>query len=439
MLSPCGVVKMADRKIKQTLGLAALIIGVVAFTGVLGYALWPRGQYQGPSVLDTPVSESVLRTRTEAATAENIWVNTGEAKLELLRQEIEELRGLRKGDAQTLERVVQRSTQAVEDLKADYDEALRQQLEKIASLEAALAAETRKPSGAGASDVFAPQTDAPKLHAQIEQLPNGDFITPTAVNRGQSAAGSRGQVSEGRENASPRAPSEQGFGVEFTLAKASLDSEEGELAHISGYVPAGSYMPAVVMSGVDAGAGVRSQSDPLPVLFKVTGALRTAAVPGGQPASADLRGCRVQGSATGDLSSERVIVRLVSLSCIFENGRVLERELTGYMSGAGKNGVRGKVTSREGGLVTNAMIAGTLGGLGQSVGSAGTSATLQDSASMEQLLRGAGTSAVGNGFGTAAQSLAEYYIERAEQYQPVISLYAGTKVELVLTKGVRIR
>ena len=57
---------------------------------------------------------------------------------------------------------------------------------------------------------------------------------------------------------------------------------------------------------------------------------------------------------------------------------------------------------------------------------------------MEQLLRGAGTSAVGNGFGAAAQSLAEYYIERAEQYQPVISLYAGTQVELVLTKGVQI-
>ena len=130
MLSLCEVAKMADRKIKQALGLAALIIGVVAFTGVLGYALWPRNYYQGPSMLNAPVSESVLRTRTEAATAENIWVNTGEAKLELLRQEIEELRGLRKGDAETLERAVQRSTQAVEGLKADYDEALRQQLEK---------------------------------------------------------------------------------------------------------------------------------------------------------------------------------------------------------------------------------------------------------------------------------------------------------------------
>ena len=438
MLSLCGAAKMAERKIKQTIGLAVLMTGVAAFTGILGYALWPRGQYQGPSMLNTPVSESVLRTRTGAATAENIWVNTGEAKLELLRQEIDELRGLRKGDAKNLERAVQRSTEAVEDLKADYDEALRQQLEKIASLEAALVAEKGKPSGAGASDAFAPQTGTPKLHAQIEQPSSGDFMTPTAVDREQNAAGSNGRVSEGRENTPPLAPSKQGFGVDFTLTKTSLEREEGELPHLSGYVPAGSYMPAVVMSGVDAGAGVRSQSDPLPVLFKVTGALRTAALPGGQSASADLRGCRVQGSATGDLSSERVIVRLVSLSCIFKDGHVLERELTGYMSGAGKNGVRGKVTSREGELVTNAMIAGTLGGLGQSVGSAGTSATLQDSASMEQLLRGAGTSAVGNGFGAAAQSLAEYYIERAEQYQPVISLYGGTQVELVLTKGVRI-
>lgn len=334
---------------------------------------------------------------------------------------------------------MEQSAQAIEDLKEDYDEALRQQLEKIASLEASLAAEKAKPKRVGTSDVFAPKTDTPILQARIEEPPSGEFMAPTAVNRGQNTAGASSPVSEGRENASPLAPSEQGFGVEFTLTQASLDSEQSALEHISGYVPAGSYMPAIVMSGVDAGAGVRSQSDPLPVLFKVTGALRTAGVPGGQSASADLRGCNVQGSATGDLSSERVIVRLVSLSCIFEDGRVLERELTGYMSGAGKNGVRGKVTSREGGLVTNAMIAGTLGGLGQSVASAGSGATAQDNASIEQLLRGSGASAVGSGFGAAAQSLAEYYIERAEQYQPVISLYAGTPVELVLTKGVKIR
>ena len=89
MLSLCGIVKMEERKLKQTIVLAVLMTGIAAFTGILGYALWPRHHYQGPSMLDTPVSESVLRTHTGAATAENIWVNTGEAKLELLRQEIE--------------------------------------------------------------------------------------------------------------------------------------------------------------------------------------------------------------------------------------------------------------------------------------------------------------------------------------------------------------
>lgn len=75
---------MADRKFKQTLGLFALIIGVAAFAGVLGYALWPRAQYQGPAALDAPVSPTVLLTRTAAATAENIWVSSGEAKLAAL-------------------------------------------------------------------------------------------------------------------------------------------------------------------------------------------------------------------------------------------------------------------------------------------------------------------------------------------------------------------
>ncbi len=50
-----------------------------------------------------------------------------------------------------------------------------------------------------------------------------------------------------------------------------------------------------------------------------------------------------------------------------------------------------------------------------------------------------GAGMIGGAGGNAAQSLADYYIKRAEQYQPVVSLYAGTEVEVVFMEGVSLK
>lgn len=55
------------------------------------------------------------------------------------------------------------------------------------------------------------------------------------------------------------------------------------------------------------------------------------------------------------------------------------------------------------------------------------------------MLGGAGAGVVGGGAASAADRLAEYYIKRAEQYQPVVSLYAGTNVEVVFMEGVSLK
>ena len=49
------------------------------------------------------------------------------------------------------------------------------------------------------------------------------------------------------------------------------------------------------------------------------------------------------------------------------------------------------------------------------------------------------TSAGTGGVQSAANTLSEYYINRAEQYQPVISLNGGTKVELVFMEGISLQ
>ncbi|MYG53051.1 MAG: hypothetical protein F4204_12090 [Rhodospirillaceae bacterium] len=210
---------------------------------------------------------------------------------------------------------------------------------------------------------------------------------------------------------------------------------------VSAWLPAGAHAEAVVLAGVDASAGVSSQGDPRPVLLRVTGPAWTAAEDG-TALQVDVDGCTVTGAAHGDLSSEKVYVRFRTMTCAGpEPGTVIETDVAGFVAGSGKTGVRGPVVSREGALVEKAFLAGMVSGVGQGVAQAfqpqavatGTGATVANSA-----LSDIGRAGLGAGASSAGQKVADYMIRRAEQYQPVIQLQAGTKVTLVFLEGARI-
>ena len=207
----------------------------------------------------------------------------------------------------------------------------------------------------------------------------------------------------------------------------------------AGYVPAGSYAEAVVLAGADASAGVQSQGDPRPVLLRLTSPAYGAAV-GGTAESTDVEGCTVTGAAYGDLSSEKVYVRLQTMACAGDlAGTVIETPVSGFVAGGGKAGVRGAVVSREGALVQRAFLAGLFSGFGESASQAfrpqavlagGGTATLENTG-----LEDIGRAGLGAGAGTAGEEISDYLIRRAEQYQPVIQLAAGTAVTVVFLEG----
>ena len=208
---------------------------------------------------------------------------------------------------------------------------------------------------------------------------------------------------------------------------------------LSTYVPAGSYADAVVLSGADASAGVSSQGDPRPVLLRLTSPAFGAAV-AGEAARTDIEGCTVTGAAYGDLSSEKVYVRLQTLACAGEApDTVIETTVSGFVAGAGQAGVRGPVVSREGALVQRAFLSGVFSGIGQGVNQAfrpqavlagGGTATFENTD-----LDDIGRAGLGAGAGTAGEQVSDYLIRRAEQYQPVIQLQAGTAVTVVFLEG----
>ena len=281
----------------------------------------------------------------------------------------------------------------------------------------------------------APQTGQPGNSQGNDPWFRGEAAPPEGGQRQPGARPARGRMIETFElDGEPRSSAADPRSGPELVADAVAKP-------VSSWLPAGAHAEAVVLAGVDASAGVSSQGDPRPVLLRITGPAWTAAEDG-TAMQVDIDGCTVTGAAHGDLSSEKVYVRFRTMTCAGPKpGTVVETDVAGFVAGSGKTGVRGPVVSREGALVEKAFLAGMVSGVGQGVSQAfqpqavatGTGATVANSG-----LGDIGRAGLGAGASSAGQKVADYMIRRAEQYQPVIQLQAGTKVTLVFLEGARI-
>jgi len=179
--------------------------------------------------------------------------------------------------------------------------------------------------------------------------------------------------------------------------------------------------PVTSVTGQTAGVGSEIAAQPFRVTFN-------------RSTQIDLTGCRATGSAIGDLSSERVSVRLDSLSCV-RGSYVYEAQIAAYVSGNGQQGVRGRLYSRAGPAVKNASIAAALEGLGGAISGTGSTVIGADGAGTSDILKTVPIAAAGGAAQGAASKLADYYIDRAEEIAPVVSLYAGTEINIVFLEG----
>ncbi len=210
------------------------------------------------------------------------------------------------------------------------------------------------------------------------------------------------------------------------------------------YLPPNSIARARVIVGVDASAGVSSQSDPLPVVLRITGPARSVYAKG-KLLSTRIEGCLVNGAARGDLSSEKVYIKLQRMTCPQANGRFAVSDVKGFIAFGGKTGVRGRVVSREGSLASQAFFAGLVSSAGGALSSAFNApvATIRTNGDGGRDhtpdLGNVGLRALGGGAEQSGKSVAEYLIERAEQYQPVIEMPTGVDVEIVFLEGVFIQ
>jgi conjugal transfer pilus assembly protein TraB len=242
--------------------------------------------------------------------------------------------------------------------------------------------------------------------------PSSRLVRITLERASQSASGTAGSTS----TAPPPPPS------------------TARVPTIATYLPV-SFTRAVLLGGLDAPTGGQAQTNPQPVLLRLAD---HAFLPNRFRSA--VKECFVIGAGYGDISAERAYIRTENLSCVRHDGRTLEVKIHGSIFGEdGKVGVRGRLVTKQGQILANALIAGVVSGIGQAFQASATTTAISPLGAVSTIANGKELEAgLSTGVGRAMDRLAQYYISLAEKTFPVIEVDAGRNVDVVLTQGVAI-
>ncbi|MBE7562206.1 conjugal transfer protein [Acidithiobacillus sp. HP-6] len=206
------------------------------------------------------------------------------------------------------------------------------------------------------------------------------------------------------------------------------------------YLPAGTILSGVLLTGLQAGTGPQAHSNPQIVDIRVK---RRAVLPNG--VRANFSSCFIIASGYGDMSTRRVYLRSNMLSCVRRRGgKVITAPIKAEVESGGLLGVPGKVISHQGPVILKSLLAGIFSGLGNAVQPTSVQGLnlnpTSGSAAGFQSFNPAylGESALAGGISTPAGEISKFYLHEAESLLPTIQINPGVAVDMFLVSGTRI-
>lgn len=272
----------------------------------------------------------------------------------------------------------------------------------------------------------------------IGKIPSSNSPVRKGFESGAAgSAASRRYIAQGNANPSEKAPrltvvSFDGANLKDSavIGKSEKDTRSKPLM----YLPSGTFAQARLLNGATAPTRGQGSGNPVPILLELTD---SAVMP--NLYKAGIKRCFVTANATGELASERVLVRLDRLSCIDENGGAVDKKIQGYVSGEdGKTGLRARLVTKSGQAIANALFTGTLAGLGKAVSLASENSTTSITGTISTTVTNPWRAGVGEGASHAMDRITDYYLKLASDMFPVLEVDSGRKVEIVISNGLSI-
>mgnify|MGYP000317134423 CR=1 FL=1 len=202
---------------------------------------------------------------------EDVWLESSELKLSELQKQIAE----EKKDNEELKRQIEDLAAQVEDSNNQNQQKFQQQLEQLRKENSNKANQNSRQNYNEGNKT---QNSQPALNDPFARVSSdfNDFADANDQEYSQAYSDNR----------------------QIDLINFS-QTQEKESFDLDNYLPAGSYVKAVLISAVDASVSISSQSDPRPVLFRIIDNARSA-VDKNKQLTVNVKGCTVTGAAYGD-------------------------------------------------------------------------------------------------------------------------------------------
>lgn len=205
------------------------------------------------------------------------------------------------------------------------------------------------------------------------------------------------------------------------------------------YIPAGSILTGTIITGADFPTSKGAMENPTPTLIRLQ---KEAILPNRY--RSDIRECFLLVGGRGELASERAKLRGEMLSCVRQDGAVIETKLNSYVAGEdGKEGIKGRLVSKQGQMIARSLVAGFASGMSEAFDYDPVPVIATDVSNNTQYQQKFSSDAMKGGFAkgasTALERVADFYMDLAEEMFPVVEINAGRQVDVVVISGTRLR
>lgn len=417
------VLKERWSKLSQTqrslLAIGALFGGMMLFGSLMMPEKRPPVQRQGAPDLGVNSSSLVLPAR-RAVTQEEIAARVDQAS-----KEMDALKGKLAESQKQNEALLQKvqQSEAFQDalnpevVRAVAD--MRRELDEMKAGRALPGGAPSVPQGGGQP----PGLDLP--------LPGGGKSVTGAGLPGSLPVGSGFTLSD-------RPVEDNAFTLKIHGGEPKKEEKKVAKKEPDPYLPAGAIFEGVLLNGMDAPTSSVTSKNPVPALVRINS---HSIIPNLMSMGrGDIRECFLVISGFGVMATERAQLRTETLSCVRENGQIIEAELDGYIVGEdGKVGVRGRLISKQGSLLAKSLMAGFLSGAGSAIAPArvpqiSTSGNAYETIDMALAMQ----SGLATGVSESTKMVAQFYLDMAKEMFPVIEIDAGRKITIVTLRGLQL-